>query len=137
MTVLVLAREFDPTADAVVKILADRRVPAFRADLSEFPTRLRLDAHLDRAGRLTGRLWNDHRSVRLENIRSVWNRNPSTYVLAPELSGQEREFAYREANSRSAASSLRSTWCGRTIRTGARTRYGSRISGNSPRRCAG
>jgi ATP-grasp ribosomal peptide maturase len=97
MTVLVLAREFDPTADAVVKILADRRVPVFRADLSEFPIRLRLHAHLDRSGRLTGRLWNDYRSVRLEDIRSIWNRNPSTYVLAPELSGQEREFAYREA----------------------------------------
>ncbi len=36
MTVLVLAREFDPTADAVVLALARRDVPVLRTDLSAF-----------------------------------------------------------------------------------------------------
>lgn len=38
MTVLILAREFDPTADAVVQALAERHVPVFRTDLSDFPS---------------------------------------------------------------------------------------------------
>jgi hypothetical protein len=38
VTVLILAQEFDPTADAVVGALARRQVPVFRTDLSDFPS---------------------------------------------------------------------------------------------------
>ncbi|MGH3809113.1 MAG: ATP-grasp ribosomal peptide maturase [Pseudonocardiaceae bacterium] len=96
MTVLVLAREFDPTADAVVAALTERGVPVFRTDLAAFPKHLRLDARLH-AGRWTGRLWNEHHSVALEDIRSIWNRNPSTYRFDGSLTAAEREFCYREA----------------------------------------
>lgn len=96
MTVLVLAREFDPTADAVVTALAERQIPVFRTDLAAFPRHLRLDACL-RDGRWAGRLWNEHRSVTLEEIRSIWNRNPSTYRFDDQLTDQQQEFCYREA----------------------------------------
>ncbi len=96
MTVLVVARDFDPTVDAVVQDLTDRHVPVFRTDLADFPRRLRLDAQF-RSGRWTGRLWNDHHSVALEEIRSIWNRNPSRYVFGESLTTEEQEFCYREA----------------------------------------
>ncbi len=60
MTVLILAREFDPTADAVVDVLAQRQVPVFRIDLCDFPRWLGLEAEL-REGRSSGRLWTTHR----------------------------------------------------------------------------
>ncbi len=96
MTVLVLAREFDPTADAVVAALAERDVPVFRTDLAAFPRQLRLDARL-RGGRWTGRLWNEHRSVALEEVRSIWHRNPGAYRFDESFTAAEREFCYREA----------------------------------------
>lgn len=96
MTVLVLARDFDPTVDAVVLTLAERQVPVFRTDLRDFPTWLGLDAEL-RDGRWSGRLWTREREVRLEDVRSVWYRNPSSYRFMVTLSADERAFAHREA----------------------------------------
>lgn len=97
MTVLILARDFDPTVDAVVQALAaPRRIPVFRTDLADFPRRLRMDARLE-SGRWVGRLWNEHRSVDLADIRSIWIRNPSRYVFDESLTVEEQEFCYREA----------------------------------------
>ena len=96
MTVLVLAREFAPPADAVVGALAERQTPVFRVDLSDFPSRLRLGAEL-RDGRWSGRLWTDHREVELGSVRSIWNRNPSSYVFPTSMTAAEQDFAYREA----------------------------------------
>jgi ATP-grasp ribosomal peptide maturase len=96
VTVLVLAREFDPTADAVVTALTEQGVPVFRTDLAAFPTTLRLDARL-RDGGWTGRLWNAHHEVRLEDIRSIWSRGPRTYRFDDSLAPELREFCYREA----------------------------------------
>ncbi len=96
MTVLILARDFDPTADAVVSALTEREIPVFRTDLSDFPSRLRLDAEL-RDGRWSGRLWTDHREVALDGVRSIWNRNPSSYAFPMSMTAGEQDFAYREA----------------------------------------
>lgn len=96
VTVLILARDFDPTADAVVVKLTERGVPVFRADLSEFPGRLRMSAEL-RNGRWLGWLWTDYREVALEEVRSIWNRNPSSYSFPVSMTATEQEFAYREA----------------------------------------
>ena len=57
---------------------------------------MRLDARL-RGGRWTGRLWNAHHAVALEEIRSIGNRGPRTYRLPETLTAAEREFCYREA----------------------------------------
>lgn len=96
MTVLILAPEFDPTVDAVIQALTERDVGVFRTDLSDFPTRLRVDARLC-AGHWSGRLWNDHREVELDELRSIWRRNPSTYTFPASMTTQEQDFAYREA----------------------------------------
>lgn len=96
MTALILAPEFDPTVDAVVEALDQRQVSVFRTDLSDFPSRLRLDAQL-RDGRWSGRLWTVHREVKLDEVRSIWNRKPSSYVFPPSMTAAERDFAYREA----------------------------------------
>lgn len=93
---LILAQEFDPTADAVVGALTRRQVPVFRTDLSDFPSRLLLDAQL-RDGRWSGRLWTDHREVELDGVRSIWNRNPSIYSFPTSMTAAEQDFAYREA----------------------------------------
>ncbi|MGH4016451.1 MAG: MvdC/MvdD family ATP grasp protein [Pseudonocardiaceae bacterium] len=96
MTVLILAREFDPTADAVVGALAERQVPVFRTDFRDFPRWLGLNAEL-RDGRWSGRLWTLHREVELGEVRSIWNRNPSSYVFLSSMTVAEQDFAYREA----------------------------------------
>ncbi|WP_414942694.1 MvdC/MvdD family ATP grasp protein [Amycolatopsis sp. cmx-11-51] len=96
MTVLVLARDFDPTADAVITKLTAQHVPVFRTDLAAFPAQLRLDARL-RGGTWTGRLWNAHHEVDLADIRSIWNRNPSTYRADNTLAPDVQDFCYREA----------------------------------------
>ncbi len=96
MTVLVLATERDVSADRMVRALSDRGVPVFRADLSWFPQRLTLDAEL-RAGRWMSRLATAHRAVALEEMRSVWYRNPSSFRFPAAMSGVERRHAQHEA----------------------------------------
>ncbi|MBA2322786.1 MAG: ATP-grasp ribosomal peptide maturase [Pseudonocardiales bacterium] len=96
MTVLVLAREFDPTADAVVLALVDRGTPVLRSDLSAFPTQLVLDARLT-GGQWTGRLSNEYHGVALTELVSIWNRNPSSYSFPEDMTAEEQRYAYREA----------------------------------------
>ncbi|MGH3931818.1 MAG: ATP-grasp ribosomal peptide maturase [Pseudonocardiaceae bacterium] len=96
MTVLVLARNVEPQVDRVVDELVERHVPIFRADLSTFPRSLTLTAQL-RSGGWEGVLTNEHHSVRLEEIRSIWYRHPSHFVFDDRMSGPERRHAAAEA----------------------------------------
>lgn len=96
MTVLILASERDISADRMVRMLADRAVPVFRVDMSWFPQQLTLDAEL-RNGRWTGRLATPYREVRLEELRSIWYRNPSSFQFPAAMSGPERQHAQHEA----------------------------------------
>lgn len=57
MSILILARPLDPTADAVVQELDHRGIHVVRADMADFPKRLRLDARLS-TGRWSG--WARH-----------------------------------------------------------------------------
>lgn len=111
-TVVVLAGEFDPTADAVMHALDILDVPVLRSDLSAFPTQLRLDAEL-RDRRWRGRLFNDHHSADLEQVRSIWYRNPSTYAFPPSMPADQQDFAYREAKLGlgGVLGSLDALWC--------------------------
>lgn len=96
MSVLVLARDFDPTADAVVDRLSLAGVRVLRADLADFPQRLRLDARL-LGGRWSGLVSTEHHSVTLDGLRSVWYRNPSAYSIPPGLDAMQGNFVFREA----------------------------------------
>ncbi|MGH3770632.1 MAG: MvdC/MvdD family ATP grasp protein [Pseudonocardiaceae bacterium] len=96
MTVLILARDINPSADLVVAALGERGVPVFRTDLAAFPQALTVDARLGRHG-WDGVLATEHREVRLSEIRSVWYRNPTGFALAEGMSVMERKHAATEA----------------------------------------
>ncbi|MGH3828850.1 MAG: ATP-grasp ribosomal peptide maturase [Pseudonocardiaceae bacterium] len=96
MTVLILATERDISADRMVRALAERDVPVFRADLSWFPQQLSVDAEL-RDGQWTGRLVTPYREVALEELRSIWYRNPSSFRFPAAMSTTERRHAQHEA----------------------------------------
>jgi glutathione synthase/RimK-type ligase-like ATP-grasp enzyme len=80
----------------VVLALNERGVPVFRIDRAWFPQRLTLEAEL-RDGQWAGCLSTVNRRVELGDIRSVWHRWRSPFVLSPELTRQDREHAEREA----------------------------------------
>lgn len=96
MTVLVLARDVDPSTDRLVEALSERGVPVFRTDLAAFPQSLTLDARLGSEG-WDGMLATPHREVRLSEIRSIWYRHPSHFELPEGMSGPERRHAAAEA----------------------------------------
>ncbi|RKT85588.1 ATP-grasp ribosomal peptide maturase, SAV_5884 family [Saccharopolyspora antimicrobica] len=96
MTVVIFADEADAPVDAVVRTLTRRGVPVFRADTSWFPDRLVLDAEL-RASRWVGSLTTEHRSVALEDIRSIWYCSPTPFRFPPGMAPQWRTHAAREA----------------------------------------
>lgn len=96
MTVLILAAEFDVSADHMVLALQELGVPVCRVDTAWFPSQLSIDAEL-REGRWQGRLRTPRRDVELERLRSIWYRSPVTFDFPPELSSAERHHAFLEA----------------------------------------
>jgi ATP-grasp ribosomal peptide maturase len=96
VTVLILAAERDLSADVMVRLLDERGVAVFRADVGWFPQRLALDAELH-DGRWIGRLATAHREVPLQDIRSVWYRSPSSFRFPCAMSQVERRHAGHEA----------------------------------------
>jgi ATP-grasp ribosomal peptide maturase len=95
-TVLVVAGDDDPTADAVVFELRHRPVRTVRLDLAEFPTSLRIAA-------VTGsqpwdcRLWTETDSVEFSQIRSIFYHRPNGFVLPDSMSAGDAAFARAEA----------------------------------------
>ncbi|MFJ7274267.1 ATP-grasp ribosomal peptide maturase [Kitasatospora sp. NPDC098663] len=92
-SVLVLTNPYDVTADVVLRLLAERRVPVVRLDPG---TDLHAGASLTatyRTGDQRGTLHTASREIDTARIRSVWVRRPSPYEGPPELTGQDRRFA--------------------------------------------
>ncbi|SOB84702.1 ATP-grasp ribosomal peptide maturase [Streptomyces sp. 1331.2] len=92
-SVLVLTNPSDVTADAVLRVLAERRVPVVRLDPG---TDLHTGASLTaayRTGSQRGTLRTSSRELDLSAVRSVWVRRPSSYEGPPDLDGQDRRFA--------------------------------------------
>ena len=78
MTVLVLARNFDPTADAAMAAWLKHQVPVLRTDLAAFPRQLRRDAGCSSGGGPAG--W-------ATNItRSRWRRFGRSGTAVPDVS---------------------------------------------------
>lgn len=96
MTVVIFAQDCDASVDQVVRLLTDRGIPVFRTDTSWFPQRLRIDARLE-SDRWVGCLSTDHHRVDLDDIRSIWYRDPTAFDFPANLSQPERRFAFREA----------------------------------------
>ncbi|MER7579129.1 ATP-grasp ribosomal peptide maturase [Kitasatospora sp. NPDC097691] len=96
-SVLVLTNVSDVTADAVLRVLAGRRVPVVRLDPG---TDLHGGASLTAAYRADGQrgtLRTSSRELDLTAVRSVWVRRPSPYQGPPDLDGQDRRFAAAQA----------------------------------------
>lgn len=96
MSVLVLADERDPSADAMVLELQERGVEVHRLDTAWFPAQLSLSARL-RGGGWAGHLCTGHRTVELEAIHAIWYRSPKAYRFPPELNTVELDHAKVEA----------------------------------------
>ncbi|MER7014578.1 ATP-grasp ribosomal peptide maturase [Saccharopolyspora sp. NPDC000359] len=96
MTVLILARDLDPSADAMVNALRDRGTPMVRVNTAWFPAQLSVSAGL-RGGRWSGYLRTPAHCVELEDVHAVWYRSPEAYRMPVELSEPERQHAVVEA----------------------------------------
>lgn len=96
MTVVMLTRELDPSADRLVEALHQRDVPVFRTNVAAFPQRLSLDARLGPYG-WDGVLSTEYREVRLCDVRSVWYHHPTQFALPEGMSQPERRHAAAEA----------------------------------------
>lgn len=96
MTVLILARDFEPQVDRVVTELGRRGTPVFRTDLSAFPQQLVMNARVGPDG-LEVELVTSQRSVHVRDIKSVWYRHPSHFVFPEGMSEPERRHAAAEA----------------------------------------
>ncbi|WP_405004171.1 ATP-grasp ribosomal peptide maturase [Kitasatospora purpeofusca] len=96
-SVLVLTNSSDVTADAVLRVLAERRVPVVRLDPG---TDLHAGASLTATystGGQRGTLRTSSRELDLTAVRSVWVRRPSPYEGPPGLDAQDRRFAAAQA----------------------------------------
>ncbi|MFJ6621432.1 hypothetical protein ACIQOW_28140 [Kitasatospora sp. NPDC091335] len=75
--VLVLTCAYDPTADLVLRILAERQVPVVRVDPgADLHRGAALTARYTAGGR-RGILTTASRALDLGRVRSVWHRRPS------------------------------------------------------------
>ncbi|MFJ2577335.1 ATP-grasp ribosomal peptide maturase [Kitasatospora aureofaciens] len=95
--VLVLTNSYDATADVVLRVLAERRVPVVRVDPG-------VDLHNGAslaarylAGGQRGTLTTTSRTLDLDRVRSVWYRRPSMYEAPAGMDGQDAAFARAEA----------------------------------------
>ncbi|MFM9542255.1 ATP-grasp ribosomal peptide maturase [Streptomyces turgidiscabies] len=94
--VLVVTKELDPSADLVVDELANRHVPVMRFDMGDFPFSVSLTAeHVDAPW--AGVLADEHRSVRLEEVRAVYYRRPRLPAVSEELHEPHRMWANEQA----------------------------------------
>lgn len=96
MSVLILAEDIGPSADAVVLALMERGAVVHRVNTAWFPEKLSVSARL-RDGRWFGRLRTPCRVIELEEITAIWYRTPKAYRFPDELSPVERAHANREA----------------------------------------
>ncbi|TCP43404.1 ATP-grasp ribosomal peptide maturase [Tamaricihabitans halophyticus] len=96
MSVLILADERDPSADAMVCALRERDAVVHRVDTAWFPGQLSVSAELT-GGRWSGQLRTPYRTVDLDGITAVWFRSPKAYTFPDGMSSAERGFANLEA----------------------------------------
>lgn len=98
ISVLVITRDYDITADVVVADLQRRGVRVARFDLADYPERLSQIAYLvNGRTQWTGALRGVHRDIDLSAVRSIWYRKPSQFAVHPEMTTTEQQWAAAEA----------------------------------------
>ncbi|WP_137991289.1 MvdC/MvdD family ATP grasp protein [Streptomyces vilmorinianum] len=95
--VLVVTYALDPTADYVLHELNTRRVPFWRTDLADFPTRTRLRTTLGPSGQWLGVMHDELRGIDLSELRAVWWRKPTEFQFAATMAEPEQRFARSQA----------------------------------------
>ena len=96
MSVLILADERDPSADAMVRALTERDTVVHRVDTAWFPGQLSISAELAGGG-WSGQLRTPYRTIDLDGIAATWFRSPKAYRFPVEMTSAERGFANLEA----------------------------------------
>ncbi len=112
MTVLILARDLDPTVDRMVTVLGQRGVEVFRVNTAWFPTQMQVSVELHDA-RWHGVLTVPHGRLDLDRVQAVWYRSPEAYRMPPQLSPTEAHHARVEAKYGlgGVLASLPTLWC--------------------------
>jgi hypothetical protein len=95
VSVLILARDFDPSVDAMIPALTARDAHVYRVNTGWFPTQMELMAQLN--GRWHGQLITPRGPVELEEVTAVWYRSPEAYAMPHQLSPGEAQHARVEA----------------------------------------
>jgi ATP-grasp ribosomal peptide maturase len=118
VTVLILAGDIDPTADAMVTALTARNSEVFRLNTAWFPTQVRLTARTCGSGRWAGTLTTPHGTVDLREVDAVWYRSPEAYRMPEEMSPAEAAHARVEAKYGlgGVLASLPALWCNHPAR---------------------
>ncbi|MCX4548713.1 MULTISPECIES: ATP-grasp ribosomal peptide maturase [unclassified Streptomyces] len=97
--VLVVAERLDASADMVVDQLNQRDVPVMRFDSADFPQHVTLSAgHRPTDAGWEGVLSDEHRSVRLEDVRAVYYRRPGRPVIADTVAEPYATWAQNQAD---------------------------------------
>lgn len=97
MTILVLTRTNDGTADGVVAELERRGATVVRGDIGDFPLEANLTASLADHQEWRGSLSIAGRSVNLDEIQAIYYRRPTGFRLPDHLSAEQKRFAKAEA----------------------------------------
>lgn len=97
MTVLVLTRRDDLTADWVVDHLYRLDVKVARVDLAEFPAKARLRGTITSGGGWPGMLRTEHQNIDLDQVRAVYYRRPALFRFPGEMSEDAQQWCADEA----------------------------------------
>ncbi len=98
MTVLVLTRPADATADVVIEELNRRGVPLCRMDPGDFPEQMSLSAQLAPGdARWRGRWQGQHQDLKLGSITAVYYRRPGAFRMREGMAADVERWARDEA----------------------------------------
>ncbi len=97
MTILVLTRPNDGTADSVLAELQRRGATAVRDDVGDFPLDVTMVASLAEHHGWYGSLSIAGRPVRLDEIQAIYYRRPTGFRFPDHLSADQQRFAKAEA----------------------------------------
>lgn len=97
-TILIISKEFDPHVDWVVALFQRASVRCIRWPTSFFPLQSFLRYKIA-DGNVEGTIEIHGKTVDLREIRSVWFRHTTSFVLPPNLPDGEKRFVQSEADS--------------------------------------
>lgn len=97
MTILVLTRPNDGTAEGVVTELQRRAVTVVRCDVGDFPSSITMAASLTDHQGWRGSLRIAGRTVPIDEIRAIYYRRPTGFRIPHHLSPEQQRFAKAEA----------------------------------------